>query len=150
MQSEFGLPVGYSDHTQGIVASIAAVSLGAQVIEKHITIDRSFEGPDHKVSLDYQEFQALVASIRNVESALGGGIKTPVPPELEVRDIVRKSLVLRQDQEKGEILTEKMLTAKRPGTGIPAREMSKVIGMRLRKSLQEDELLQFSHLENVI
>lgn len=118
LRCAFDLPVGYSDHTEGIAVPIAAVALGAQVIEKHFTLNRTLPGPDHKASLEPDDLAAMVRSIREVEAALGSGRKIPTPSELKNRNIARKSLVATEDIAKGSVLTEENMTAKRPGDGI--------------------------------
>lgn len=147
MREATGLPVGYSDHTTGWTVAVAAVAMGATVIEKHLTLDRSLPGPDQNASMTPGDFRAMVMAIREAESALGDGCKQPAPPELPLRPIVRKSLVLRQPLAAGSVLLPEMLTAKRPGNGIPARRFLDVIGCRVRHPvmadcpLQEDDLI---------
>ena len=114
----FKVPIGYSDHTLGIEIPIAAVALGATVIEKHFTLDNSMDGPDHKASLEPQELKKMVAAIRNIEQALGNGIKAPSPSEVKNKPIARKSIVANVDISKGEVFNENNITVKRPGTGI--------------------------------
>ena len=133
--------IGYSDHTPGIEASVAAVALGATVIEKHLTLDKSLPGPDQAASLDPAEFKKLVESIRNIEIALGDGVKRPSEPEIANIKIVRKSIVLRSAQKAGTSLTREMLTGKRPGTGIPIRQIDAVVGRKLRRDLAADSIL---------
>ncbi len=147
LRKEFGLPVGFSDHTPGIEVAIAAAGLGAEVIEKHFTIDRSLPGPDQAASLEPAEFAAMVQSIRNVEAALGNGDKRPAPPELDNRAIVRKSLVLREAQEVGTVLTREMLTAKRPESGIPAMRIDDFVGRRLCRTVGKNHMLDPDDLE---
>lgn len=118
MSKAFSLPIGYSDHTDGIAVSIAAVALGATVIEKHFTLDRTLPGPDHKASLEPSELRAMVQSIRNVELALGSYVKHPSPIELENRRVGRKSLVASDWIMKGQQFTGKLISVKRPGTGV--------------------------------
>jgi len=132
---------GYSDHTPGIEASVAAVAMGARVIEKHLTLDKSLPGPDQMASLDPAEFKRLVQAIRNVEDALGDGVKRPSPPEIANIKIVRKSVVLRAAQKAGTTLSLEMLTGKRPGTGIPVREIDSVVGRKLKKDMPPDSVL---------
>ena len=121
MGKAFGVAIGYSDHTQGIEVSIAAVALGASVIEKHFTLDRSLPGPDHRASLEPEELKAMVSGIRNIERAMGDGIKRPGPSELKNKPIARKSLVAAQPIKVGETFTAENLVAKRPGTGLSCR-----------------------------
>ena len=141
IHSAFGVSVGYSDHTSGIEVAIAAVALGASVIEKHFTLDRNLPGPDHKASLEPKELKAMVAAIRNIEVALGDGLKRITPSETKNKPIVRKSLVAMQDIIKGEVFTEKNLTTKRPGTGIPPMRWDEVIGRKAHRNFSEDELI---------
>ena len=142
MQKELGLPVGYSDHTKGIEVPIAAVALGACVIEKHFTLDKTMEGPDHKASLEPQELRAMVCAIRNIEQALGDGIKRPSSSEQRNIGIVRKSIVAKRDICEGEILSEENITTKRPGTGISPMMWEKVIGQRACKNYKADEMIE--------
>lgn len=123
-----GVKVGYSDHTPGIEIPIAAVALGATVIEKHFTLDRGMPGPDHRASLEPDELKAMVAGIRNIERAMGDGIKRPSPSELKNKPIARKSLVAARNIKAGEIFSSDNLTAKRPGTGISPMQWDEVIG----------------------
>ncbi len=128
LQEELGVEVGYSDHTQGIEIPIAAVALGAKVIEKHFTLDRTMEGPDHKASLEPQELQAMVCAIRHIEQALGNGIKEPSNSEKKNIVIARKSIVASCAIKKGEVLTEENLTCMRPGDGISPMRWKEVVG----------------------
>lgn len=137
----FGVQVGYSDHTLGIEISLAAVALGASVIEKHFTLDRNMEGPDHKASLEPHELKAMVHAIRNIEKALGNGIKKPSPSELKNKPVARKSIVAARNISKGETLTEENITIKRPGTGISPMRWDEVIGEKAHKDYREDELI---------
>ncbi|MCM8535451.1 MAG: N-acetylneuraminate synthase [Lentisphaeraceae bacterium] len=141
LSDEFGLPVGYSDHTAGIEVSLAAVAHGAEVIEKHFTIDRSLPGPDQEASMLPEELRALVDGIRKIELCLGHGEKVPYPVELEVAKVARKSLVLNQDLTKGSKISMENLTAKRPGTGIRAFDFEKVIGKELTRDLPKNHIL---------
>lgn len=143
LQREFDLKTGYSDHTMGIEVPIAAAAMGAAIIEKHFTLDRSMEGPDHKASLEPEELAAMVRSIRNVERALGDGIKTVSVSERKNLDIVRKSIVARCAISKGEQLTEENITTKRPGTGISPMRWFDVIGIPASRSYEKDELIEF-------
>jgi N,N'-diacetyllegionaminate synthase len=136
-----GISVGYSDHTEGIEVSIAAVAMGATIIEKHFTLDKNMKGPDHKASLEPAELKAMVHAIRNIEKALGTGIKKPSPSELKNKPIARKSIVAAKNIQKGESFTEENLTAKRPGTGISPMRWDEVIGQRAGKDYQQDELI---------
>ena len=142
MQEELGLPVGYSDHTKGIEIPIAAAALGACVIEKHFTLDRTMEGPDHKASLEPHELRAMVCAIHNIEQAMGDGVKRPSASERRNIGIVRKSIVAKRDISEGEILSEENITTKRPGTGISPMMWEKVIGQRARKNYKADEMIE--------
>ena len=137
----FDVGVGYSDHTLGIEVPIAAVALGARVIEKHFTLDRSMKGPDHKASLEPDELKQMVSSIRNIEQALGSTIKQPSKSELKNKDIARKSIVANHNIKKGDILTVDNLTVKRPGIGISPMLWYDVIGTVATKDYNEDDLI---------
>ena len=137
----FGCKVGYSDHTLGIEVPIAAAAIGATVIEKHFTLDRTMKGPDHKASLEPHELAMMVKSIRNIEKALGTGIKKPSPSEMPNMKVARKSIVASRDIKAGEILTEDNLTVKRPGNGISPMEWEKVIGTKARRDYKKDDLI---------
>ena len=139
----FGVAVGYSDHTAGIEVPIAAVALGASVIEKHLTLDRNMEGPDHRASLEPNEFSAMVRAIRNIEQALGDGIKRPTASEAANLPIVRKSLVASRAIKAGEPFTVENITAKRPGTGLSPMVWDKVIGRKAIRALAVDELIEY-------
>jgi N,N'-diacetyllegionaminate synthase len=141
IQEEFDISVGYSDHTLGIEVDIAAVAMGASVIEKHFTLDNNMEGPDHKASLEPEELKAMVLSIRNVEKALGSGEKTPSPSEKVNIDIVRKSIVASRPIKKGELLTEINITTKRPGLGISPMKWDKVVGSVAAREYEVDEII---------
>jgi len=138
----FGVSVGYSDHTPGIEVPIAAVALGATVIEKHFTLDRTLPGPDHRASLEPDELKAMVQAIRNIEKALGDGIKRPSPSELKNKPIARKSLVAARPIKAGEAFSEDNLMAKRPGTGISPMQWDEVIGRTAPRDFSEDELIE--------
>ncbi len=137
----FGVSVGYSDHTSGIEVPIAAVALGATVIEKHFTLDRSLEGPDHLASLEPDELKQMVWSIRHIEAALGDGIKRPTPSEAKNRVVARKSIHLSHDLPAGHVLTESDLTMKRPGSGISPMQTDALVGRQLTRNLIADHLL---------
>lgn len=137
-----GLPVGYSDHTNGIEVPIAAVAMGATVIEKHFTLDRNMEGPDHKASLEPHELKAMVSAIRNIEKAMGDGVKEPSESEKENIGIARKSIVACKNIKKGEVFTEQNITTKRPGTGINPMRWNEILGTRAIKNFYEDELIE--------
>ncbi len=142
MREELGLPVGYSDHTRGIEVAVAAVSMGATVIEKHFTLDRTMEGPDHAASLEPEELKAMVTAIRNVEKALGDGYKGPSPAERENIAVVRKSIVASRHILKGETLSEKNLTTKRPGTGISPMRWHEAVGAIAERDYEENDLIE--------
>lgn len=142
MKAAFGVDVGYSDHTPGIEVAIAAVALGATVIEKHFTLDRNLPGPDHQASLEPHELKAMVGAIRNVERALGDGIKRPSASELKNKPIARKSLVATKDINVGEKFTSENVGTKRPGTGISPMRWDEVIGRPATRAFVADELLE--------
>lgn len=142
MKEKLGLPTGYSDHTQGIEVPIAAAALGAAVIEKHFTLDKEMEGPDHKASLNPQELKQMVLSIRNIERALGSDRKLVTESEKENRDIVRKSIVAACKIEQGEYFTEQNITTKRPGTGISPMKWDEIIGKTVTRSYEADEMIR--------
>jgi N,N'-diacetyllegionaminate synthase len=142
IKEAFKVKVGYSDHTLGIEIPIAAVALGASVIEKHFTLDKNMEGPDHKASLEPHELKAMIDAIVNIEKALGNGMKKPSKSELKNKDIVRKSIVAKREIKKGEIFTEDNITVKRPGTGISPMRWYEVLGKVAPKDYKEDELIK--------
>jgi N,N'-diacetyllegionaminate synthase len=137
----FGVKFGYSDHTVGIEISIAAVALGATVIEKHFTLDRNLPGPDHKASLEPQELDLLVKGIRNIEVAMGDGVKRPTESEIANRVVARKSLVANGDIRKGELFSAENLVTKRPGSGLSPMEWDSLIGTKAAKDFFEDDLI---------
>ena len=141
MSTTFGLPVGYSDHTEGIEIPIAAAALGACVIEKHFTLDKHLEGPDHATSLEPSAFTAMVEGIRNVESAMGNGIKKPSIKEADIAKVVRKSLVAKENLASGTVLDRSMIEIKRPGTGLPPGYLEHVIGRKLRIDVKAGSVL---------
>ena len=142
MKEKLNVGVGYSDHTQGIEVSIAAVALGAQIIEKHFTIDKDLPGPDHQASLSPDELSALVKAVRNVEQAMGDGKKVPTACELKNIPVVRRSIFAARDIRRGEIFTEKDLITKRPGTGINPMDWKRVIGRRAKRDFYDDEMIE--------
>lgn len=142
IKEHFGTQVGYSDHTRGIEVPIAAVALGATVIEKHFTLDRNMSGPDHKASLEPDELKAMVSAIRNIEKALGSSEKKVTDSERKNIAVARKSIVAARNISKGEILTEENLTVKRPGTGISPMRWEEVLGTTAVRDFQEDELIE--------
>ncbi len=142
IRKELGVEVGYSDHTMGIEVPIAAVALGATVIEKHFTTDRNLPGPDHKASLEPNELKAMVKAIRNIEKAVSGsGIKTPSASEIKNISAARKSIIANKDIKKGEIFTEQNLTVKRPGNGISPMRWEEVVGCKAVKDFSKDDLI---------
>ena len=141
IQKEFDVSVGYSDHTIGIEVDIAAVAMGATMIEKHFTLDKTMRGPDHIASLEPKELKAMVTAIRNIEKAVGKNIKTVSPSELENKNIVRKSITAKCSIKKGERLTEDNLIIKRPGTGISPMNWDKILGTVAKNDYQADELI---------
>jgi N-acetylneuraminate synthase/N,N'-diacetyllegionaminate synthase len=147
MASAFDVLVGYSDHTQTPTAAIAATALGAVMIEKHFTLDRSLPGPDHSASADPAEFVALVRSIREAESALGSGEKRPSPAELENLTGMRRALVVTRPLPAGTVLDASMLAPKRPATGIAPRELDRLAGRRTKIAINEDQPLEWWMLE---
>lgn len=142
LEKECGCAVGYSDHTQGIEVPIAAVAMGATVIEKHFTLDRNMDGPDHKASLEPDELKAMVSAIRNVEKAIGDGNKVPAPSEMANIAVARKSIIAAKDIRAGEIFSEENLTTKRPGTGINPMRWNEVLGQKAKRDFAEDELIE--------
>jgi len=144
----FGLPVGYSDHAPGIAVAAAAVALGATVIEKHLTLDRSAPGPDHAASSEPAELATLVAAVRQVESCLGDGIKQPAPCELPNIAVARKSLVAARDLAAGTVLREGDLVIKRPGDGIPPLHGPHILGMKLARDVARDQVLRWEDFKH--
>lgn len=142
IRTAFDVAVGYSDHTAGIEIAIAAVALGATVIEKHVTLDRNLPGPDHRASLEPHELKAMVTAIRNVEAALGDGIKRPTPSEAKNRPIARKSLVAARAIRAGELLSADNIAVKRPGTGISPMRWDEAIGRAAKRDFAPDELIE--------
>jgi len=141
IKDAFGLPVGYSDHSEGIVIPVAAAALGATLLEKHFTLDKSLDGPDHKASLDPKELKTMVESVRIVESSMGDGIKEPQPSETYNLNVARKSIVAAKDISIGDIFTEKNLTVKRPGSGINPMDFWNLLGRPSSKSYKIDEVI---------
>lgn len=142
IRKEFNVPVGYSDHTKGIEIPIAAVAMGATVIEKHFTLDRNMDGPDHKASLEPNELKSMVDAIRNVEVAIGSGDKKPVESEKKNMNVVRKSIIANKNIAKGEMFTEENLTVKRPGNGISPMRWFEVLGQVAIREFKKDELIE--------
>ena len=143
IQQEVGVNIGYSDHTLGIEVPIAAVALGATVIEKHFTLDKTLPGPDHKASLEPEELKAMVMAIRNIEKAIGGsGLKEVSKSEAKNKPIARKSIVATKTIKKGDLFSVENLTVKRPGTGISPMQWDNVIGKTAKKDFEEDDLIE--------
>ena len=142
LREEFNVDVGYSDHTLGIEVPIAAVAMGAPVIEKHFTLDRSMEGPDHKASLEPSELKDMIQSIRNIEEALGDGEKCVSESERKNLDVARKSIVAKTDIKIGEVFSEDNITTKRPGTGISPMKWEEILGKKATRDYREDELIE--------
>ena len=138
----FGVRVGYSDHTKGIEVPIAAVAMGAEIIEKHFTLDKNLPGPDHVASLEPQELKSMVDSIRNIEKALGNGLKKVSSSEQKNISIARKSIIAACEIKKGEVFTEDNLTVKRPGNGISPMKWDEVVGKIAKRDFVEDELIE--------
>ena len=147
LKQAFKIPVGFSDHTLGITASIAAVALGACVIEKHFTLDRNLLGPDHKASLEPDELKEMVKSIRDVEKALGNGVKIPTKEEEEIKRIARRSIVAKVDIPKGTTITEDMMDAKRPGRGIEPKSIDIIVGKKAKEDIRKDEIVTWKMIE---
>ncbi len=150
LADEFQVPVGFSDHTHGIHVSLAAVALGACVIEKHFTLSRTMEGPDHRASLEPSELRQLVISIRDIESALGSGIKQPAASEKNVAEAARRSWVAAHDLAPGAVLLPDDLILRRPGTGLAESRVKLLLGKSLNCALQEGDVLQLSHLQGAL
>jgi N,N'-diacetyllegionaminate synthase len=147
MRERFGTPVGYSDHTLGVEVAVASVALGASILEKHLTLDRSMPGPDHRASLEPGEFSELVRQVRSVESALGDGVKRPGKSEMANRAIARRGVFAAVAIPKGTVLTADMLACKRPDDGIPASQFDSVVGRRVRLDLRAGEKLSWEQLD---
>jgi len=146
LKREFRLPVGYSDHTLGILVPIMAVAMGAQVLEKHFTLNKNLPGPDHKTSLEPDELREMVKKVREAEKALGDGIKKPTKSEEKIKKIVRKSIVAKNDIPGDAVITEDMLIIKRPGIGIKPKYLNKIIGKKAKKDIKKDSLIKFEDL----
>lgn len=146
LKHTFGLPVGLSDHTEGIAVPIAAAALGGVVIEKHFTLDKKLPGPDHKASLEPDELREMVEAIKKVKNALGDGTKKPTKSEEKIKKVVRRSIVARVNMPKGIVIAEDMLDLKRPGTGLEPKYLKKVVGKRVKKDIKVDELITFEKL----
>ncbi len=150
IREAFGVAVGYSDHTEGIEVAIAAVAMGATVIEKHFTLDRTMAGPDHSASVEPEQLRALAAAVRNVELAMGDGIKRPSPSERRNRAVARKSVVAAVNIPAGSVIAPEMLAVKRPGTGVPPGDLEMLIGSRTRRSIDHDEVITWQAVERSV
>ena len=146
MELAFGCPVGFSDHTQGIGASPWAVAAGACIIEKHFTLDRNMKGPDHRASIEPNELRELVETIRNVEAALGDGIKRPMPSEIANKPRMQKSLVATRSLAAGETVREADLTCKRPGSGLPPKWIDRVVGKKVSREIDRNSLITLNDI----
>ncbi|MBV5329331.1 MAG: N-acetylneuraminate synthase [Chlorobium sp.] len=143
LRDELNVEVGYSDHTNGIEVPIAAVALGASVIEKHFTLDRNLPGPDHKASLEPKELKAMVLAIRNIEKAISGsGIKAPSPSEQKNITLVRKSIIANKSIQRGELFTEENITVKRPGNGLSPMLWNEILGKTAKRAFEKDDLIE--------
>jgi len=142
-QQAFDVPIGFSDHTPGIAIPIAAVALGAKCIEKHFTLDKNMPGPDHKASLEPHEMKAMIEGIRNVEASLGSPVKRLLPNEEPIKAVARKSITAVVKIKKGSIITEDMLTVKRPGSGISPKYWEIIIGQQARVDIEEDQIINW-------
>jgi N-acetylneuraminate synthase len=142
-----GLPVGWSDHTLGIDVTVASVALGADLVEKHFTIDRTLSGPDHRASLEPQELASMVRGIRNAQAALGDGVKQPRPAELAVAAVARRSLCYREELAAGTRIAEHQLIALRPGTGIPTKDLGRIVGRQLGRPVHRGQLVSVDDFE---
>jgi sialic acid synthase SpsE len=147
MQSAFDVNVGFSDHTLGIEVALAAIALGACVIEKHFTLDKNFVGPDHRASLEPHEFRALVEGIRKVEASLGSGRKVPAASEASNAAVARRSIVAARDLSAGVVITLTDIAFKRPGTGLPPRMADQVLGKTTRVDVKAGTLLELEMFE---
>lgn len=148
MKEAFGLPAGYSDHTKGLEIPVAAVARGACVIEKHFTLDRNMEGPDHKASIEPDELKQMVDMIRHVEAAIGDGVKKVSPSELKNQDIARKSIIAKTMIKAGDVFSEENITTKRPGSGINPMKWFDLLGKRAKHDYQEDYLIEEDELND--
>jgi N,N'-diacetyllegionaminate synthase len=147
IKNHFQLPIGYSDHTLGIEVPIAAVAMGATIIEKHFTLNKTMPGPDHKASLEPDELVAMTIAIRNIEKALGRSEKIPTEAEVKNRAVARKSIHVTKDLKSGHVLVESDLIMKRPGDGISPMQIIKVLGKKVKTDLTSDSKLSFSDIE---
>jgi N,N'-diacetyllegionaminate synthase len=143
LKERFGLPVGYSDHTKGTVIPVMAAAMGAEVIEKHMTLDRNMDGPDHKASLEPSEMKELVNDVRMVEKAFGSGEKVPNQSEIPTRALVRKSIISTRTIKKGAVITSEDICCKRPGTGLPPEMFEQTVGKIAARDIEPDSILNF-------
>ncbi|MEF9945172.1 MAG: N-acetylneuraminate synthase [Lachnospiraceae bacterium] len=146
LKNEFGLPIGYSDHTEGIEIALMAVAMGATMIEKHFTLDKTMEGPDHKASLEPDELRKMVEGIRNIEKAFGSAEKKPTDSECKTREVARKSLVFSKDMKKGDITQRGCIICKRPGTGVPPKYAEEFLGRRIKNDCKQDTLVEYADI----
>lgn len=146
LKHKFGCIVGYSDHTEGLLVPIMAVTLGAKVLEKHFTLDKNLPGPDHKASIETDKLKEMVKTIREVEKALGDGIKKPTKSEGKIKKVIRKSIVANRDIKKGEVFTGENLSVKRPGTGIKPKYLNKILGKTAKEDIRKDELIAWNKI----
>jgi N-acetylneuraminate synthase len=149
MQNEVDCLVGYSDHTRGLTVPIMAVTLGAVVIEKHITIDRDLQGPDHNASLEPREFKSMVDDIRESEMSMGNSVKIPTSGEIKIRLLTRKSIVTNEDLKEGMKIKQEHLSFKRPGDGLSPAKLNKIIGRRLKRDIKKGEKIKLKDLESI-
>jgi len=147
LRCAFQVPVGYSDHTEGTTIPIAAAAIGACIIEKHFTLDRTLSGPDHQASLEPQELSAMVKAVRDVEVARGNGVKGPTEEEEKIKKVARRSIVAKRDIRVGNVLKESDLAIKRPGTGIEPRYLDSILQMKAKVSIQRDQVIQWDMIE---
>jgi len=147
LRNVFKLPVGYSDHTIGINISLAAVALGAKVIEKHFTLDKKMDGPDHAASANPKELKNLISGIREIEKSLGTGVKTPSESEIEMKKSFRRSIVADIDIKVGDLITPEMLSIKRPGTGLSPKYFNSIIGKKAKRNIDKDELIKIEDFD---
>jgi N-acetylneuraminate synthase/N,N'-diacetyllegionaminate synthase len=147
IREAFDVVVGYSDHTLGSAAALGAVVLGARIIEKHFTLDKNLPGPDHWFSANPDEMRELIDGIRFVEKALGSAVVEPTPKELEMRKIARRSIVAAKDIDRGDVIDRKMVTFKRPGTGLAPKYVNIIIGRRAKADIRRNELITFDKIQ---
>lgn len=150
LREKFGYPIGYSDHTAGIEISLMSVAYGASIVEKHFTYDKKADGPDHKASLSPKELEDMVKSIRHIEEAVGEGKKIPTETELSTREVARKSLVWKKTKIPGEIVTREDICCKRPGNGICPEKLDDIIGLKITKKCEEDNLVEMEDFEGIL